>query len=228
MWKGKPLSQGFVDLVADELNVKRVEFVESAEGFVQYKVKPQLKTLGPRYGKTVRRRSGKCCSPPTAQRSCAPMQKNGYFTLTVAGTEVRLGPEDILTEVSQRSDFFTASDRGVSVALDARLTPELLEEGFVREIISKVQMLRREAGFEVTDHIELRIRALDKNDLAMVQGHEHDIQDDVLANLVVTEVVNSWKWDSELMFTDDEVGYTEYSKLQDINGVMLELSVRKV
>jgi isoleucyl-tRNA synthetase len=206
--EGAKLPQGFVDLVADELNVKRVEFVESAEGFVQYTVKPQLKTLGPRWGKLLPQiREALLAADGTAL--VLKMRKEGSVTLTVAGAEVTLGPDDILTEVSQKSDFVTASEGGVSVALDARLTPELIEEGFVREIISKVQMQRREAGFEVTDHIALMLDGAPAA-LATALKNKAAVAADVLADEVAA-------------------GRGEgFGKEQDINGEEMFFTVRKI
>lgn len=206
--EGAKLPQGFTDLVADELNVKRVEFVESAEGFVQYTVKPQLKTLGPRYGKLLPQiREALLNSDGTAL--VREMRKSGAVMLHVAGAEVQLGPDDILTEVSQKSDFLTASGGGVSVALDARLTPELVEEGFVREIISKVQMQRREAGFEVTDHIAL---TLDGAPAALEAALKNKA---VIAADVLADEVSAGRGEG-------------FGKEQDINGEEMYFTVRKV
>jgi isoleucyl-tRNA synthetase len=137
------------------------------------------------------------------------IQEKGYFTITVDGNEEILRLEDILVEVSQRADFFTASDNGVSVALDARLTPELVEEGFVREVISKVQQLRREAGFEVTDHITL-----------MVDG----------APAALETVLRNGAAISTDVFADElTAGRGEgFGKEQDINGETMWFTVRKI
>ncbi len=206
--EGKPLPQSFTDLVADELNVKRVDYVESAGGFVSYKVKPQLKTLGRRFGKNMpvvnQILQGQDGTPFVQS-----LRERGFFTITVDGREEELREEDVLIEVTQRADFFTASENGVSVALDARLTPELIEEGFVREVISKVQQLRREAGFEVTDHIALAIDGAEAA-MATVMNNKAAIAADVFAD--------------ELTAGRGE----GFGKEQDINGEVMFFTVRKV
>jgi isoleucyl-tRNA synthetase len=206
--EGKPLPQSFTDLVQDELNVKAVEYVESADGFISYKVKPQLKTLGRRFGKNMPL-VNQILQSGDGTAFVRSIEKQGFFTIVVEGNEEKLGPEDILTEVSQRSDFFTASDRGVSVALDARLTSELIEEGFVREIISKVQQQRREAGFEVTDHIALAVDGTPAA-LATVMKKKAEIASEVFAD-ELTE------------------GRGEgFGKEQNINGEEMFFTVRKL
>ena len=206
--EGKPLPGSFTDLVADELNVKAVEYVESADGFVSYKVKPQLKTLGRRFGKNMPL-VNQILQSGDGTPFVKSIQEKGYFTITVDGREEELRQEDILVEVSQRADFITASENGVSVALDARLTSELIEEGFVREVISKVQQLRREAGFEVTDHIALTV---DGAPAAMetVMRNRDAIAADVFADSL-------------------SAGRGEgFGKEQDINGEAMFFTVRKL
>ena len=206
--EGSALPASFVELIADELNVKSVEFIESAGGFVSYKVKPQLKTLGRRFGRNMPLVNN-LLQNGDGTAFVSALRAQGFFTLTVEGAEERFEEADVLLEVSQRSDFFTMSDRGVSVALDARLTPELIEEGFVREVISRVQQMRRDAGFEVTDHITLAVDAASVA-LETVRRNKGVILPDVLA---------------------DE--YTEgrpdgFSREQTINGEDLFLTVRKL
>jgi len=206
--EGAKLPQDFVDLVADELNVKSVEFVESAEGFVSYKVKPQLKTLGRRFGKNMPL-VNQILQGSDGTPFVKSIQKKGYFTITVDGKEEELSAEDILTEVSQRTDFFTASDRGVSVALDARLTPELIEEGFVREVVSKVQQMRKEADFVVTDHIVLTVDGA-PGALETVKKNSAAIAADVLADEVRTSRGEG------------------FGREQDINGETMYITIRRV
>ena len=208
MVEGSPLPQSFTELLMDELNVKRVEYVESASGFVSYKVKPQLKTLGKRFGKSLPL-VNEILQSGDGTPYVHAIKNQGYFTITVNGKEEELRQEDILVEVSQRSDFYTASDNGVSVALDVRLTPALLEEGFVREIISKVQQQRREAGYEVTDHIALTIDG-QQQALETVDRNRTAIMEDVFAD--------------ELSFGRGE----GFGKEQDINGDEMFFTVRKL
>ena len=206
--EGKPLPQSFVELIADELNVKAVEFVENASGFVSYKVKPQLKTLGRRFGKNMplvnQLLQGQDGTPFVQS-----IREKGFFTIEVDGKSEELREEDVLIEVSQRSDFFTASDRGVSVALDARLTPELIEEGFVREVISKVQQLRREAGFEVTDHIALMIDGADAAMATVIKNRA------VIAADVFADELTQGRGEG-------------FGREQDINGEAMYFTVRKI
>ena len=206
--EGKPLPQSFTDLVADELNVKRVDYVESAGGFVSYKVKPQLKTLGRRFGKNMPA-VNQLLQGQDGTPFVQSLRERGFFMITVDGKEEELREEDVLIEVTQRADFFTASENGVSVALDARLTPELIEEGFVREVISKVQQLRREAGFEVTDHIALMVDGAEAA-MATVLNNKAAIVADVFAD--------------ELTAGRGE----GFGKEQDINGEAMFFTVRRV
>ncbi len=206
--EGAALPASLTALVADELNVKAVEFIESAGDLVSYKVKPQLKTLGRRFGKRMPL-VNTLLQEGDGTAFVAALRGQGFFTLDVEGVEERFEQEDVLIEVTQRSDFFTASEGGVSVALDARLTPALLEEGFVREVVSKVQQMRREAGFEVTDHIALAVDG-PADALATIARNQGDILADVLGD-ALTE------------------GRPEgFGREQTINGEELFLTVRKV
>ncbi|MDD3242773.1 MAG: isoleucine--tRNA ligase [Eubacteriales bacterium] len=153
--EGEPLAAQYVALVADELNVKKVEFVNDASGFVDYLIKPQLRTLGPRFGKRLPALR-QALQQTDGSAFVRALRENGQASVMLEGEEVVLKPEDVLTETSQRSGYVSLSDKGLSVAMDTNLTPELLEEGYVREVVSRVQAMRRDAGFEVTDHIALR------------------------------------------------------------------------
>ncbi len=148
------LPQMFKELVAEELNVKEVTFVADASKFIAYRIKPQLKLLGPRYGKLVPQ-----IAPALAELDgsevVAALQRGEQITLTVAGTEVDLAESEVLIETIQKEDFISETAKELTVVLDTNLTEALIEEGFVREIISKVQTMRKEAGFEVQDHIQL-------------------------------------------------------------------------
>ena len=149
--EGAALSEEDEQVIRQELNVKNVATVESAEEFIDYKFKPQLRTLGPKYGKLL---------PAIAEAlknvdgvSFMAELDAGGARLTVEGEEIVLCPDDVLVETGRREGYYSASDRGYTVVIDARLTPELIEEGFVREVISKVQTMRKEADFNVTDRI---------------------------------------------------------------------------
>ena len=151
--QGQSLPTMYVDIIADELNVKNVEFVQDATGFISYRVKPQLKTLGPRYGKILPKINAYLQGEGIGNKVVAAQKNGGSYEFELEGTMVSLGAEDVLVETMQKEGFVSASERDLSVVLDVNLTPELIDEGFMREVVSKIQTMRKEAGFEVTDHI---------------------------------------------------------------------------
>ncbi len=145
----KALDEACTAIVADELNVKNVEFVDNAEGFITYSFKPNLRTVGPKYGKQLGLiRNTLSTIDGTAAMN--ELKEKGMLTL---GEGIVLLEEDLLIETAQKAGFVAESGSGVTVVLDTNLSEELLEEGFVREVVSKVQTMRKEAGFEVMDHI---------------------------------------------------------------------------
>jgi isoleucyl-tRNA synthetase len=143
----------YTQIIKDELNVKSIEFISDASLFTTYTFKPQLKTLGPKYGKLL----GKISAYLSAVDGNAFMAqlKGGGVRFDIDGAEIELTIDDVLYETAQTEGYSAAADKGVAVVIDTRLTPELIEEGFVREIISKLQTMRKEAGFEVTDKINV-------------------------------------------------------------------------
>ncbi len=151
--QGSPLPELFTEIITSELNVKEAEYVADASGLIQYKIKPQLRTLGPRYGKLLKDISA--ALDTLNSDFVQKMNRGETHVLTVAETEVALTADDVLIEAQKDSTFVSEQDRDLTVVLDTALTPELIEEGFVREIVSKVQTMRKEAGFEVMDHIKL-------------------------------------------------------------------------
>ncbi len=153
--QGKPLDAGYTAIIGEELNVKAVEFVEDASSFISYKAKPQLKTLGPRYGKVLPKINVYLQGEGVGDQVVAAHNQGQDFTFSIEGVSVSLGKDDVLIEPMQKAGFVSVTDRDLSVVLDTNLTPALIEEGFVRELTSKVQTMRKEAGFEVTDHIAL-------------------------------------------------------------------------
>jgi isoleucyl-tRNA synthetase len=140
----------YTAVVCDELNVKALRFVDDAAGYTSVKIKPNLRTLGPRYGKLVPKITEALNADAPAIITAL---KNGAWQATIDGTEISLVTDDVLVESLQKEGYSAASDRGVTVVLDTTLTPELIEEGNVRELVSKWQTMRRDAGFEVTDTI---------------------------------------------------------------------------
>ncbi|MEL7609942.1 MAG: isoleucine--tRNA ligase [Bacillota bacterium] len=153
--QGATLPKLFVSIIEQELNVKEVNFVQDASEFISYRVKPQLKTLGPRYGKSLPKINAYLAGEGVGNAVVAAHNRGGDYCFELEGVTVELSKDDVLVDTVQRQGFVTESDNDTSVVLDTNLTPELLEEGMVREIVSKVQTMRKEAGFEVTDHIAL-------------------------------------------------------------------------
>ena len=153
--QGKALPDMYVSIIADELNVKEVRFVDDASSFISYRVKPQLKTLGPRYGKLLPKINQYLAGEGVGNGVVAAHNRGESYKFDIDGTEISLAAEDVLVSTEENAGFVTVTEHDLSVVLDTNLTPELIEEGFVREIVSKVQTMRKEAGFEVTDHIVL-------------------------------------------------------------------------
>lgn len=153
--QGAELPEMYVSIIADELNVKKVEFVADASAFISYKVKPQLKTLGPRYGKVLPKINAYLQGEGIGDRVVAAHKAGQAYTFELDGVSVSLADADVLVEPMQKAGFVSQTEHDLSVVLDTNLTPALIEEGFVRELVSKVQTMRKEAGFEVTDHIAL-------------------------------------------------------------------------
>ena len=179
----KKMDKFYTDIIADELNVKEVKFADDVESFISYSFKPQLRTVGPKYGKLL----GGIKQALTDINGTAAMNElrtNGVLKLDINGNDVELTEEDLLIETAQTEGYVSESDGETSVVLDTNLTPELIEEGFVREIISKIQTMRKEAGFEVMDKIVVYAHGNDKIQDVM-KAHEDEIKSEVLADEMV-------------------------------------------
>ena len=179
----KKMGEFYTDIIADELNVKEVKFADDVESFISYSFKPQLRTVGPKYGKLL----GGIKQALTDIDGTAAMKElrgNGVLKLDINGNDVELTEEDLLIETAQTEGYVSESDGETSVVLDTNLTPELIEEGFVREIISKIQTMRKEAGFEVMDKIKVYAHGNDKIQEVM-KAHEDEIKSEVLADEMV-------------------------------------------
>ena len=179
----KKMSEFYTDIIADELNVKEVKFADDVESFISYSFKPQLRTVGPKYGKLL----GGIRQALTDINGTAAMNElrtNGVLKLDINGNDVELTEEDLLIETAQTEGYVSESDGETSVVLDTNLTPELIEEGFAREIISKIQTMRKEAGFEVMDKIVVYAYGNDKIQDVM-KAHEDEIKSEVLADEMV-------------------------------------------
>ncbi len=189
----------YVEIIRDELNVKKVQFTEDISGFITYTFKPQLKTVGPKYGKRVggiRQKLGELDGNQAMQE----LESQGSLKFDIDGEDIVLLEEDLLIETTQMEHYVTESYGEVSVVLNTLLTPELVEEGFVREIISKVQTMRKEADFEVMDRICLSAKDNEKI-LTILRQHEDEIKAEVLADEILLGETKGyekeWKINSE-------------------------------
>ena len=175
----KEMGQFYTDIIADELNVKEVKFANDVESFISYSFKPQLRTVGPKYGKLL---NGirTALAEINGTEAMNELRSTGLLTLDINGNKVELSEEDLLIETAQTESYVTEADGDISVVLDTNLTPELIEEGFVREIVSKVQTMRKEAGFEVMDKIHIYAKDNDRI-LELMKNHKEEIMSEVLA-----------------------------------------------
>ncbi len=173
----------YKEIVEDELNVKQVVFTQDVREFTSYTFKPQLKTVGPKYGKLL---GGikKELESLDGNQAMDVLEAEGALKFDIQGTEVVLSKEDLLIEMTQKEGYVSEADNSVTVVLDTNLTPELIEEGFVYEIISKIQTMRKDAGFEVMDHITVFISGNERI-AEIVEKNQGAIQEKVLANAVV-------------------------------------------
>ncbi|HIV17412.1 MAG TPA: isoleucine--tRNA ligase [Candidatus Alectryocaccobium stercorigallinarum] len=180
---GFTLDKLYVDVIADELNIKEVCFTDDIEGFVSYSFKPQLKTVGPKFGKLV---GGirNALANIDGSAAMAELKSSGKITLDIDGNTVELAEEDLLIESAKVEGYISESNANATVVLDTNLTPELITEGFVREIISKVQTMRKEAGFEVMDKIIL-YAADNEKICGILADNKNEICSEVLANDIV-------------------------------------------
>ena len=205
---GKELSDFYVNIIRDELNVKEAELTDDVSKLTTYSFKPQLKTLGRRFGKKIND-VRQILAELDGQAAMAELNEKGALTIQVDGQDEALEKDDLLIEAAQMEGYVSDTDRGITVVLDTNLTPELLEEGFVREIISKVQTMRKDAGFEVMDHIRVSMQDNDKVQ-QVISSNEAQIKSEVLA---------------------DEVAYNGakgFTKEWSINGEKVTLGVEKL
>ncbi len=198
----------YTDIIADELNIRQVEFTDDISGFISYTFKPQLKVVGPKYGKLVGGIRGYLSSLDGA-KAMEELKSQGSLKFEVQGTQVVLAEEDLLIETAQMEKYVSDSYGEVTVVLDVELTEDLIEEGFIREIVSKVQTMRKEAGFEVTDKIRVSAAGNERIEKLM-QSHEEEICREVLA---------------EKMGLGDTSGY---EKSWNINSEKVTLGVERI
>ncbi|WP_347995379.1 isoleucine--tRNA ligase [uncultured Eubacterium sp.] len=202
------LSEFYKEIIEDELNVKTVEFTDDVSAFTSYSFKPQLKTVGPKYGKVLGKIKA-ALAELDGNKAMAQLNAEGTLKFDFDGTEVVLEKDDLLIDTAQVEGYVSESDNNITVVLDTNLSPELIEEGFVREIISKIQTMRKEAGFEVMDKIVVNVS---KNDsiIKVVTDNLDEIKAEVLANEIVFDKIEG------------------YSKEWNINGEKVTLGVEKV
>jgi len=202
------LEETYADIIKDELNIKKVCLTQEVDDFVSYSFKPQLKTLGPKYGKQlgeIRNLLG------TLDGSAAKKQldTDGKIVLNISIGDIELTSEDLLIEAQQKDGFYTLSDRGITVAIDTILTDELITEGMVRELVSKIQTMRKEAEFNVTDHIAITVSGSQVvTDIAISKSA--DISEDTLA---------------DSLEIGDPIGF---AKEWDINGEQVTIGIKKI
>lgn len=201
------LPNEFIDIIANELNVKNIIFTDEVREFTTYKFKPQLRVLGPKYGKLV----GKIGQKLNEFDGNELMDKlnQGTVSFTIDETDIVLSKDDVLIEATQKEGFVAETDRGITVVIDTNLSPELIEEGFVREIISKLQTMRKEAGFEVQNHINVYYFG---NDVVagVISRNEEEIKSEVLGESISQQKAEG------------------YTKKWNINGESIEFTVARI
>ena len=203
----RPLDAMFQEVVADELNVKKVEFKEDLSDFTSYTFKPQLKTVGPKYGKLLNGIRAHLAEI-NGREAMKELDNSGSLSFDIDGQNVVLSKEDLLIDTAQMEGYVTEEDSTVTVVLDTNLSDELIEEGFVREIISKIQTMRKEAGFEVMDKIVVYSMGNQK-----IEGYMKEYREEILSDVMA----------SDIRF-DEVKGYT---KEWSINGESVTLGVEK-
>ncbi len=203
------VEDSFLPIIAEELNVKEVAFTDSVKDFTSYSFKPQLRTVGPKYGKIL----GGIRTALTeldGNAAMAELEANGVLKLTVGDTVAELTRDDLLIETQQMAGFESLSDKGITVVMDKNLTPALIEEGNVRELISKIQTMRKDSGFEVMDHIRIALSG-DADVLAVAERNKAEICEQNLAD--------------SLAVSADALAF---SKEWSINGAKVTISVEKL
>lgn len=201
------LSRFYLEIIEDELNVKTVSFAEDVRAFTSYSFKPQLKTVGPKYGKQLGN-IRTALSEIDGNLAMDTLKEKGALSFRFGEEDVVLTEEDLLIDTAQTEGYVSEGDNSVTVVLDTNLTPELLEEGFVRELISKIQTMRKEAGFEVTNHIDLYQDANDRI-AEILKAHADELKKEVLADHIMLGQMGG------------------YAKEWNINGETVMLGVEK-
>ena len=201
------LSEFYVEIIEDELNVKSVVFTDDVREFTTYTFKPQLKTVGPKYGKQLNN-IRKALAEVDGNQAMDTLKATGSLKFEFDGNEVVLSEEDLLIDMAQKEGYVSEADQVMTVVLDTNLTEELIEEGFVRELVSKIQTMRKEAGFEVTDHIDVYVKGNERIS-GLMEKHGEEIKKEVLAEGIYMEQLKG------------------YEKEWNINGEDVALAVEK-
>ncbi|RKD30644.1 isoleucine--tRNA ligase [Lacrimispora algidixylanolytica] len=198
----------YQEIIEEELNVKKVVFTDDVRDFTSYSFKPQLKTVGPKYGKQLGNIKNALLEV-NGNEAMDTLNNSGALTFTFNGEEVVLTKEDLLIDTAQTEGYISEGDNTITVVLDTNLTPELLTEGFVRELISKIQTMRKEAGFEVMDHIRVYSKG-NETIGSILKAHEEEVKSEVLADSIQYETTAG------------------YEKEWNINGENVTLGVEKI
>ena len=203
------LPKYYADIVTEELNVKAIEFTDDVRAFTSYTFKPQLRTVGPKFGKLL---GGirKFLEAVDGSKAMDELNEAGVLRFEVNHETVELSKEDLLIDTAQTEGFVTQQNQALTVVLDTNLTPELVEEGFVRELVSKIQTMRKEAGFEVQDHIDVSESGNDRI-RQILEKHEGQLKKEVLAESV--------------LYGEAPAG--SYEKEWTVNGERVTLAVKK-
>ena len=204
----KCLPEYCTEIIEDELNIKSVSFVDDMSAFSSYSFKPQLKTVGPKYGKFLGQ-IRTILAELDGNNAKNELDNNGALKFDVNGNEIILTEEDLLIDIKQKEGYYSVSDKYATVALDCNLTPELIEEGYVNEVVSKLQTMRKDSGFDVTDHITVYVNGNDKI-AGYIKANEEEISKIVLGDSIVYDKNGS------------------NAKEWDINGEKVTLSVEKI
>ena len=193
------LSDFYTQIIADELNVKEVCFTDDVSAYTSYSFKPQLKTLGKRFGKQINTLKNILAEIDSSD-AVAQLNEKGSITVQIDGTDEVIDKEDLLIEAVRHEGYISESGNGVTVVLDTNLTEELVEEGFVRELISKIQNMRKDAGFEVMDHINVYENGNDLLSNILLKNADF-IKKEVLAESInvgsVEGIVKEWNINGE-------------------------------
>ncbi|HCC06966.1 MAG TPA: isoleucine--tRNA ligase [Clostridiales bacterium] len=202
------LPESFVSVVKDELNVKECEFKDNLSEFTTYIFKPQLKTVGPKYGKLVGAIREKLIAID-GNEAHEELVNAGLLKIEVEGQTIELTAEDLLVEIEKKEGYVVSEERKTVVVMETELTAELIEEGFVRELISKIQTMRKEADFEVQNHIKVMYKGTERIE-KIIEKNKAEIADEVLADAVVLGISGG------------------YEKEWDVNGEVVTMSVEKI